>query len=71
MFLLQPGCCWWSGQSWPFATTQTLKAMANVLHNYPQEHISRIDYADLLHTFAISHRKDGKPYIAEALHPDT
>ena len=45
--------------------------MANVLHNYPQEHISRIDYADLLHTFAISHRKDGKPYIAEALHPDT
>ena len=71
MFLLQSGCCWWSGQSWPFATTQTLKAMANVLHNYPQEHISRTDYTDLLHTFAISHRKDGKPYIAEALHPDT
>ena len=71
MFLLQKGCCWWSGQSWPFATTQTLKAMANVLHNYPQEFISRTDYADLLHTFAISHRKDGKPYIAEALHPDT
>ncbi|MFT6238852.1 MAG: hypothetical protein ACJAQT_000927 [Akkermansiaceae bacterium] len=71
MFLLQKGCCWWSGQSWPFATTQTLKAMANVLHNYPQEFISRGDYADLLHTFAISHRKDGKPYIAEALHPDT
>ena len=71
MFLLQKDCCWWSGQSWPFATTQTLKAMANVLHNYPQEFISRADYAELLHTFAISHRKDGKPYIAEALHPDT
>ena len=71
MFLLQKGCCWWSGQSWPFATTQTLKAMANVLQNYPQEFISRTDYSDLLHTFAISHRKDGKPYIAEALHPDT
>lgn len=71
MFLLQPGCCWWSGQSWPFATTQTLKAMANVLQNYPQDFISRADYVELLHTFAISHRKEGKPYIAEALHPDS
>jgi hypothetical protein len=34
LFVLKPGCCWWSGQSWPFATTQTLKAMANVLQNY-------------------------------------
>jgi hypothetical protein len=71
MFLLQKGCCWWSGQSWPFATTQTLKAMANLLHNYQQTHISRADYLKLLHIFAISHRKDGKPYIAEALHPET
>ena len=71
MFLLKRGCCWWSGQSWPFATTQTLKAMANVLHNYEQKHISRDDYLKLLHIFAISHRKNGKPYIAEALHPDT
>lgn len=71
MFVLKDGCCWWAGQSWPFATTQTLKAMANVLHNYPQKHVSREDYAKLLHTFAISHRKDGEPYIAEALHPDT
>jgi hypothetical protein len=71
LFALKGGCCWWSGQSWPFATTQTLKAMANVLQNYQQEHVSREDYAKLLNTFAISHRKDGKPYIAEALHPDT
>ena len=71
MFLLQSGCCWWSGQSWPFATTQTLKAMANVLHNYKQDHVSRADYVKLLHNFAVSHRKEGRPYIAEALHPDT
>lgn len=71
LFALKGGCCWWSGHSWPFATTQTLKAMANVLQNYPQEHVTREDYAKLLHTFAISHRKDGKPYIAEAIHPDT
>lgn len=71
LFVLKPGCCWWAGQSWPFATTQTLKAMANLLQNYRQKHVDREDYAELLHTFAISHRKDGKPYIAEALHPDT
>ncbi|MBL8890806.1 MAG: discoidin domain-containing protein [Planctomycetaceae bacterium] len=71
MFLLQPSCCWWSGQSWPFATTQTLKAMANVLHFYDQEYVSRQDYYRLLRRYALSHRKDGVPYIAEALHPDT
>ncbi len=71
LFVLQPGCCWWSGQSWPFATTQTLKAMANLLQNYEQDHIDRDDFASLFHTFAITHRKDGKPYIAEAVHPFT
>ncbi len=71
LFVLQPGCCWWSGQSWPFATTQTLKAMANLLQNYEQDHVDRDDYASLFHTFAITHRKDGKPYIAEAVNPYT
>lgn len=71
LFVLKSGCCWWSGQSWPFATTQTLKAMANVLQNYEQEHVDRKDYAELLHTFAVTQRKDGKPYIAEAVHPFT
>lgn len=71
LFVLQPGCCWWSGQSWPFATTQTLKAMANVLQDYQQSYISRDDYVHMLHKFAVTHRKDGKPYIAEAVHPDT
>ncbi len=71
MFLLQKSCCWWSGQSWPYSTAQTLKALANLLQNYAQNHISRADYAKLLHIFAISHRKNGRPYLAEALHPDT
>ena len=71
LFALKGGCCWWSGQSWPFATAQTLKAMANLLQNYEQKHVTRDDYAELLHTFSISHRKDGKPYIAEALNPFT
>jgi hypothetical protein len=71
MFLLQKWCCWWSGQSWPYSTAQTLKAMANVLHHYPQDVISRADYVKLLQIFSKSHRKEGKPYLAEALHPDT
>jgi hypothetical protein len=71
MFLLQPSCCWWSGHSWPFATTQTLKAFANLLHFYKQDFVRRDDYYQLLRQFAMSHRKNGVPYIAEALHPDT
>ena len=71
MFLLQKSCCWWSGQSWPYATTQTLKALANLLQNYDQNFVSRADYAKLLRIYALSHRKMGRPYIAEALHPDT
>ncbi len=71
LFLLKNSCCWWSGQSWPFATTQTLKGMANLLQNYEQKHVTRADYLKLLKIYAKSHRKNGKPYIAEALHPDT
>ncbi|MGN6642586.1 MAG: MGH1-like glycoside hydrolase domain-containing protein, partial [Verrucomicrobiota bacterium] len=71
MFLLMPSCCWWSGQSWPYATTQTLKAMANLLQNYDQNVITRADYVRLLRTYTLTHRKAGRPYIAEAANPDT
>ncbi len=33
--------------------------------------LTHADYQEVLRTYAISHRKDGKPYLAEALHPDT
>ncbi len=71
MFVLKTSCCWWSGQSWPYATTQTLKALANLLQNYRQNVITRGDYVRLLRIYALTHRKAGKPYIAEAAHPDT
>src|SRR5207244_8079931 len=29
LFEISRTCCVWSGQSWPYATTQTLKALAN------------------------------------------
>ena len=76
MFLLKNSCCWWSGQSWPYATTQTLKAMSQALrsssgNNSHQLPISKADFVKLLTIYSKSHRKQGKPYLAEALHPDT
>ena len=32
---------------------------------------TKADYIKLLQIYARSHRKDGRPYLAEALHPDT
>lgn len=71
LFLLKKTCCWWSGQSWPYATSQTLKGMANLLQEYDQKVVTPADYVNLLRTFAKTHRKDGRPYLAEACHPDT
>jgi hypothetical protein len=71
LFLISKTCCVWSGQSWPYATTQTLKAMANLLDRYEQGFVTKADYAKLLEVYASTHRKGGKPYIAEAAHPDT
>jgi hypothetical protein len=71
LFALSKTCCWWSGQSWPYATTQTLVAMANLLNNYKQDVVTRADYVKLLTTYARTHRKGGKPYIAEAANPFT
>ncbi len=71
MFLLKKTCCWWSGQSWPYATSQTLAAMAKLLQDYEQGVVTKADYLKLLTIFAKTHRKNGKPYLAEACHPDT
>ena len=71
LFRISPNCCVWSGNSWPYATGQTLKAMANALQNYQDLPITRNDYYKLLRIYALTHRKDGRPYIAEACHPDT
>src|SRR5262249_11401952 len=36
--------CQWNGPSWPFATTITLTALANVLNGYEQNAVSRDDW---------------------------
>jgi hypothetical protein len=71
LFVLKKTCCWWSGQSWPYATAQTLEALANLLQEYDQKIVTAAEYGNLLRTFARTHRKNGKPYLAEACHPDT
>jgi hypothetical protein len=68
--------CQWNGPSWPFATSITLTALANVLHDYPQQDISRDAYLETLKTYAKSHhltQDDGTvvPWIDENLNPST
>lgn len=59
------GTCEWDGAVWPFATTQTLVGMANLLRNYSQSYVTSNDYFDALLTYAKEHHKNGKPYIGE------
>ena len=59
------GTCEWDGAVWPFATSQTLVAMANFIRNYDQAILSPEDYFEAILTYADSHSKNGKPYIGE------
>lgn len=64
------GCCRWDGPSWPYATSLTLMGLANLLNDQMQNYIGKDDYFRLLRNYALSHSKNGQPYIAEAHHPD-
>ncbi|MBI2071855.1 MAG: discoidin domain-containing protein [Gemmatimonadetes bacterium] len=70
-FYVSPRCCVWSGNSWPYATTQTLVAFANLLNNYQQSYVTKADYFRLLQTYTRTQRREGRPYIAEAADPFT
>ncbi len=61
------GTCEWDGAVWPYATSQTLVALANLLRNYEQDYVERGDYFKALTTYARSHEYRGKPYIGEYL----
>lgn len=58
--------CEWDGALWPFASSQTLKGLANLLTNYKKhgKMNANIFYQEL-HQYAASHIKNGKPYIGE------
>jgi len=73
------GTCEWDGAIWPFATSQTLYALANVLRSdslSPSEGeragvrglpVSSRDYFSAFLTYTRSQHANGKPYIGEYL----
>ncbi len=67
------GCCKceWDGAVWPFATSQTLTAMANLMNNYQQNVVADTSYFDLLETYVESQYYRGRPYVGEYLDEKT
>lgn len=67
------GCCKceWDGAVWPFATAQTLTAMANLLNNYNQNFVADSNYFSLLNTYVESQYYRGRPYVGEYLDEKT
>ena len=61
------GTCEWDGPVWPFATSQTLSALANVLRSSPQSGGLGREWFDGFLTYVHSQVADGKPYIGEYL----
>ncbi|MDB4582196.1 trehalase family glycosidase [Draconibacterium sp.] len=61
------GCCTceWDGAVWPFATSQTLTGLANLLNNYNQEIINDSIYFRYLELYVESQYHRGRPYIGE------
>lgn len=50
-----PWDCQWNGPSWPFATSQTLVALANLLNAYQQDVIDAKAYWETLQIYTKSH----------------
>lgn len=68
--------CRWDGPVWPFSTSVTLTALANLLNNYEQAYISKADYWILLSQYSHSHRLytdsgESLPWIDENMNPFT
>ena len=69
--------CQWNGPSWPFATTQTLKGLANFLNNYSNnKSVKKEDYYHLLLQYSQQHKleiENGKivNWIDENINPFT
>ena len=58
--------CLWNGPVWPFATSQTLVALANHLHDHGEAFVTKADYYTLLHQYAASHciaGEDGRQHM--------
>lgn len=65
------GRCEWDGAVWPFATSQTLTAMANYICNYPNPSIGDSLFFSEMKKYTESHSHRGRPYIGEYLDETT
>ena len=65
------GKCEWDGAVWPFATSQTLTAMANYLNDYTAPVITDSLYYAEMEKYMQSQHMRGKPYIGEYLDETT
>ncbi|MCD8291976.1 MAG: six-hairpin glycosidase [Prevotella sp.] len=61
------GTCEWDGAIWPFATSQTLTAMANYLNDYPSPVLTDSTFFRQMKLYVESQHKRGRPYIGEYL----
>ena len=65
------GTCEWDGAIWPFATSQTLTAMANYLNDYPSPVITDSVFFRQMEFYVESQYRRGRPYIGEYLDETT
>lgn len=61
------GTCEWDGAIWPFASSQTLTAMANYLNDYPNPVITDSTFYKQMCLYVESQHHRGRPYIGEYL----
>lgn len=63
------GCCKceWDGAIWPFASSQTMTAMANFMNNYNQSVLNDSTYFKLMELYVESQYHRGRPYVGEYL----
>ena len=65
------GKCEWDGAVWPFATSQTLTAMANYINDYPSPVVGDSLFFAEMEKYMQSQHMRGKPYIGEYLDETT
>ncbi len=68
--------CQWNGPVWPYSTSITLTSLANLLNNYQQNTVSKVDFFEQFTKYSRSHRiVDEKgnilPWIDENQNPYT
>jgi len=63
------GCCncEWDGAVWPFASSQTLTALARLLNEYKNPPVGKADWFRLMELLVESQYYRGRPYIGEYL----